>query len=145
MKDARAIGQGSERLDPLVYAGLLSRRGERQHRHVGTGDADVPSVGLFADRDGFGRALKRARPAHSDAPNLGQDQEPVIQCRSVAELLIGETVVAICPLEAGITGLLARLRPTSREQRTVGTLGPAVSARPATPVSGCRGIRAAPL
>ncbi len=75
----RPIGERGERLKPKVYARLLPSGGQGLHRHIRTGEADVPAVRFPTDRDRLGRSLNRAGPAHGDAPNLGQDQEAVVQ------------------------------------------------------------------
>src|SRR5262249_35341745 len=40
------------------------------------------------------------------APNLGEEQEAVVQAGAVAELLVGERVRAVAPVEAGRAGRL---------------------------------------
>jgi hypothetical protein len=44
-EDAGAIGEGSERLDPKVYAGLLPGLRQGPHRHIGAGTAMVRNTG----------------------------------------------------------------------------------------------------
>ena len=53
--------------------------GKRLYRHIGAREADIPAVRFPADRDGLGRALQRAGPAHGNAPDLGEDQEAIVQ------------------------------------------------------------------
>ena len=92
-EDACAIREGREGFQSEVYACLSSSRGEWMHGNIGAGEAHIPAVRFPADRDRLGRALQRARPAHRDTANLGEDQEAVVERRAVAELLEGERVV----------------------------------------------------
>src|SRR5262249_27251534 len=70
-----------------------------------------------ADRDRLGRALHRARPAHGNAPDLGEEQEAIIQpgATVVSDLWVGEAVVAVASLEAGIARRLPF--PDARKRR----------------------------
>jgi hypothetical protein len=43
------------------------------------------------------------------ASRPGQDQEALVQRRSIADLLVGQGVIAIAPLKAGVAGCLASL------------------------------------
>src|SRR5262249_52242856 len=86
-----------------------ARGGQRPNRHTRTGEAGVPAVRLTADRHRLGCALQRTRPADGDPADLGQDQEAIVERGTVAELLVGETGVAMHTLKAGIAWRLARL------------------------------------
>jgi hypothetical protein len=107
VKDAHAIRQGSERFNPQVDPGLLSRWRQGLYRYIRTGEANVPAIRLSTDRDGFGRTFQGTRPAHGDPSDFGQDQEPIVECGPIAKLLVGEASVAIHPLKAGIPWRLA--------------------------------------
>ena len=67
-------------------------------------DARVPAIGLPADRDRLGRAFQWARPADSNAPDLRQNEKAVIKASAamLTQLWIGDTVVAVTSVEAGI-------------------------------------------
>ena len=82
------IRRAEEHLQPHVNAGLAPRRGKGLRRHVGAGADGVPAVRLLGEGDGLGCSLQRARPAHGDAANLGEDEETVIQPRAVVVLRI---------------------------------------------------------
>src|SRR5262245_2925886 len=111
MKDACPIRKRGERLDPKVYAGFLSGWGQGLTWRVSARETHVPAVRFFADRDGLGRALNWARPADGDAPDLRQNQKPVVQCRAVAELLVGNGVPAVARLIAWEARFLACFHP----------------------------------
>src|SRR5262249_19060242 len=102
MEDACAIRERGERLDPQIYARLASSDGEWLYWHIRAGETDVPTIRRFGDRDRLGRALDWARPANGNPPDLGEDEEAIVQCRAVPKLLVGETVVAIAPLETRV-------------------------------------------
>ena len=121
-EDARAIGEGGEGLNAKVDACLLSGGGKACIGHVGAGEADIPAVRFPADRDRLGRAFQGAAPAHGDAPNLGEDQKAVVQGRPVAELLIGEGVLAGARLIAREARLLSRLH--AAKERLIGLVEP---------------------
>src|SRR5262249_45628700 len=72
--DHGPIGQGGEGFQTEVYPGLLARWGQQVRWHLGTGDGDVPAVGLVGYRDRLGRALDGAGPMHAEAPDLGEDE-----------------------------------------------------------------------
>ena len=118
MKDARPVGEGGERFNPQVDAGLLSSWRQGSYWHINTGEADIPAIGFPAERDSLGRALQGARPAHGDAPNLGQDQEAIVERRAIAELLVGEGVIA--SRVPGSAGSPLSLRPLP-DERTLDT------------------------
>src|SRR5262249_28546162 len=73
------------------------------------GEADIPAVRLFADRDGLRRPFQGATPTHGYPPDLGEKEEAIVQCRAVAILLVGERVVA---------------RPHPAKERLIGLLQP---------------------
>ena len=70
----------------------------------------------------LGRALDRTRPLHAAAPDLGEDEEAIVQSRAVALLLEGEGVVARAPLKTRETRLLAAV--DAPEERLVGLVQP---------------------
>jgi hypothetical protein len=70
------------------------------HGHVGAGDGDRPPVRLFGEGDGLGCALEGSAPAHTDAVDLGEDEDAIVQRGSVAILLEGEGVEVVASLEA---------------------------------------------
>src|SRR5262249_47030354 len=88
---------------------LTAGAGQDFRWHVGTRSACIPTAWFSADRDRLGRTLKRARPAHGDAPDLGEDQEAVVQPSATVlpHLRIGEAGVAADTLKAGIARRLA--------------------------------------
>src|SRR5262245_4487371 len=92
MEDACPIRERSEGFQPKVYARFLAGRRQRLHRHIRAGETDIPPIRLPTDRDRLGDALQRAAPAYGNAPNLGADQEAVVERRPVAKLLVGEGV-----------------------------------------------------
>src|SRR5262245_35903224 len=91
-----------EDLQPDVDAGLPSSERQWLYWYLRTGDGDIPAVRFPADRDGLGRTLKRAVNAHGDPANFGEAEHPTIQYGAVAILGIGEGVIAVLALEAGI-------------------------------------------
>ncbi len=118
--DDPGVRRDEEDLQPHVDARLLAGRWQRPCGHLGTGKRDIPAIRLFAERDRLGRALQGAGPAHRDASELGEDEEPVIEAGTVAILLVGERVVAAAPLEAREARLLAvRQAPEERLIRLV--------------------------
>src|SRR5579885_2044301 len=108
----RALRERGEGLQPQVYADFLAGWVERARRHLGTGKTGIPAICFSGDRHRLGRALPgatRTAPAHSNVAQFREDQGAVIQGSTVAELLIGERMVAALPLEARVAGLLAVL------------------------------------
>src|SRR5216683_3207165 len=112
------IRQGRERFQAEVNARLLASEGQRLDGHVRTRERDVPAVRFPADRDGLGCALNGTGPMDTDAPNLRQGEEAIIQPGAIAVLLEGEAVEAVAALEAWEAGLLAPLH--AAEERLVG-------------------------
>src|SRR4029077_8688963 len=100
MKNSRAIREGGERLKAEVNPGYLSSRRQGLYRRLSARETDVPTVCFPADGDGLDRSLCRATPTDGDTPNLGEDQEPILQGRAVAILLVSERVVASARLVA---------------------------------------------
>jgi hypothetical protein len=102
-----------EHLETHIYARLFA--GERQWLggYLRTGNAGVPPIRFPADGDGLGGAVEWQRTVQPDGntPNLGEAEDTTIQHRAamLAHLRIGEAVVAVPALEAGITGRLAHL------------------------------------
>jgi hypothetical protein len=76
----------------------------------------------MADRHRLGGALKGPRPSHCDAPDLGEDQEAVVQPRTsvLSDLGIGEARVLPPALKAGIARRRTGLDPA--KERLKGTL-----------------------
>ena len=111
MEDARAIRERSEGFYAKVYACLLPGGGEGLYWHISARETDIPAIRFFADGNRLGRAFQRARPAHGNAPDLGENEETIVQRRPVAKLLVGERMPAVAPLIAGKSRLLARLHP----------------------------------
>src|SRR5581483_7827060 len=98
--DRFPISGDEEHLQAYVYARLASGGWQGLRGNISARDDGIPPIRFFGDRDGFGRAFQRARPAHGDASDLAQHEKAVIESRAVAILLVGETVIAVAPLEA---------------------------------------------
>src|SRR5262249_26141316 len=77
----------------------------------------------------LGRPLKRAAPPHGEAPDLGQDQQAVVQRSPIAALLGGDRVGATAPLKARIARRLAVL--DAAEERLLRPVEPGHHMRPA--------------
>src|SRR5262249_8875531 len=105
MHDARARraggdgfqSKGAARLSSslLVSPRLSSGCGEWLPETIGASQAPLPAVRLLGERDGLGGACHGARPATSNPPKLGQDQEALIPGGSVADLLVRERLPAV--------------------------------------------------
>ena len=95
---------------------------KRLNRHISAGEADIPAIYFLRDRDGLGCTLKWTTPTESDATNPGEDREPVVQFRPVAELLVGEGVIAVAAPVTRKARLLACLQ--SAKERLVGLVEP---------------------
>jgi hypothetical protein len=108
MEDARAVGQSGKGFDSKVYPRLLPGRWQGLCWHISARDTGIPPISLTADRDRLRCTFQRTRPAHRDVPDLGEDKKAIIQPRPamLAHLRIGEGVVAVPALEAGIAGRL---------------------------------------
>jgi ABC-type lipopolysaccharide export system ATPase subunit len=114
VEDTGSVRQRGERLDAKVNPGFLPGRRKRLHGYVGTGKTHIPTIRFPSDGDGLRCSLQWARPTNGNAPDLGQDKEAVIQRGPIAELLVGEAVVAICGVEAGLARRLS-LTDTTEE------------------------------
>src|SRR5262249_45502266 len=103
MKDAHAIRERGERLDPQVYARLLSRSGEWLRGHIRAGEAGIPAIHFTTDGDGLRRALEGTAPSPRHTSNLGERQEPIIESRAamLPYLRISEAVIAVEPWKQG--------------------------------------------
>ena len=77
-----------------------------------------------ADGDSFGRPFQWTVQANGSATNLGEAEETTVQRRAtmLADLWIGEAVVAITPTKARISRFLATLHPA--EERLIGLVQP---------------------
>jgi hypothetical protein len=102
VKDTRAIGEGSKGFYAEVDSRFLTSGRQGVQWRISAGEADVPADRFPAERHGLDRSLQWAGPLRRDAPNLGENQEAVVQRRPIAELLGGERVVAMCSLKARI-------------------------------------------
>src|SRR5262249_55325392 len=71
-----------------INAGFLAGRRHGLDRHVRTGKADIPPVRFVAHRDGLDAAHHWPAPTHGDAPDLRQNQVPVIQSGAVSVRLV---------------------------------------------------------
>jgi hypothetical protein len=109
MQVACAIGERGERLDAKVYTGFLPGWWERHDWHIGAGDADIPAVRIFGNGDSLGRPRERATPPHGNSANLGENEKPIVQPRAILELRVGEAIVAVAPMDAGIPWRATRL------------------------------------
>src|SRR5262249_8909313 len=89
---------------------------------LGTGEGDVPAVGLAGDGHRLDGPHERAGPPHRDPSDFGQDQVAVVQVRAVALLLVGDRVGAVLALKAGKAGLLSTRRPA--EEGVIGLVQP---------------------
>ena len=104
-----AFGGDEKHLQADVDARLLTGGREGLHGHICAGEAAVPAVRFMGDGDRFDRTLQRTTPLDSDPADLDEDQKPILERGPVAELLVGETIVAVGSLKAWIPGLLALL------------------------------------
>jgi hypothetical protein len=94
------------------------------NRRIGAGKTDISAIRFPRDRDRLRGTLHRPTPSYCDAPDLGEDQKVVIQPSAtvVPNLWVGETVVAISALEAGIAGCGAiAYALKERLKRSIGT------------------------
>src|SRR6478736_5473603 len=96
LENARAIRERGKSFNPQVYPRLLPGGRKGLYGDVRAGDACVPAVRLFGDRGRLRPAFQGTRPAHGDAPDLGEDQEAVVYARAavVSHLWKGERIVA---------------------------------------------------
>ncbi len=122
MLDRITLGGDEEHLQAHVDARLAPGGCEGLNRYVRAGYAGVPAVRLLGDRHRLGRAIEGARPTHGHAPDLRQDQAAIVETGAamLADLRIGEAVVAAPPSEAGIARRLAGSHAT--EERLEGAI-----------------------
>src|SRR5215469_16050256 len=98
------------RSTPCVSSPRLSVCGwEGLQRHPGAGEAAVPAISFLRDGDRLDGAEQGTTPADGDPSDFGENQAAVIKRGSIAELFVGEAVVAVASLEARIARLLALL------------------------------------
>src|SRR5260370_41805663 len=90
--------------ESYVYTRLASGQGQWLGGPLHTGDASVPPVRLFGDRDRLGCPVQWAMQPNRNTPNLGQPEDPAVQHGATmrSHLGIGEAVVALFPLEPWI-------------------------------------------
>src|SRR5260370_1371736 len=86
VSDLAAIRQGGERFQAKIDAGFLAGEWQGRDRHLGARETDVPPIGLLRNCDRLGRACQPARPAHRQAPALGDNQEPIVYAPAMAVL-----------------------------------------------------------
>src|SRR5215472_9140910 len=82
VSDLAAVGQCGERLQPTIDPRLLAGSREwldRLDRQAITRETGIPAVRLATDRHRLGRPLQGPRPAHRNAPELGEDQDAVVE------------------------------------------------------------------
>ena len=116
--DARAIGARGEGFQPQVDPRLLASRWQQLDGRLGAGEGKILAIRLLRDGDGLGCPLDRTAPMHADAPDLREDQEPVVKSRAVAILLEGEGMIATPSFEPWKARLLSLLDAT--EERLIG-------------------------
>src|SRR5690349_14345383 len=111
------VRRNQEYLEPHINSGVASREWQGMRRDLRTREGNIPTVCFFADRDGLGRPLKRAMPAHQDAANLREHEAAVIQTGAtmLPHLRIGEGVVAVLALKTRIARPLT-LPHTAKER-----------------------------
>jgi hypothetical protein len=93
----RAIGEGGKRLEPEIYADLVSGNWQWFHRYVRTREGDVPTIGLVRDRYRLGCVFNGAAPTNSKTPEFRYHQKAIVKGGPVAKLLVG---IAVSPLVA---------------------------------------------
>ena len=117
MKDARAIREGRKGLHAQVNAGFLASLGKGC---MGTSAQEKQTYQPSASRlivMVLGAPSTDAT-THGETPDFGEDQKAVIQRRPIAELFVGEGVVARRALIAREARLLASHQ--SAKERLVG-------------------------
>src|SRR5579883_1996501 len=115
--DDESMRRDQKHLQSHVYTRLTARHWQGLRWHGFTRNTDIPPVSLTANRDRLGRPLDGTRPSDRNAPDLAEDEESVIQACAIAELLVGERMVADSPLEAWESRLLPCLYPA--EERLI--------------------------
>jgi hypothetical protein len=105
--------EDSPELPPASIADALGKvRVLDQIGHPQIFEAHIPAVRFLADGHGLRCTLQWAAPAHGNAANLREYQKAIVQCRPIAKLLVGEGVIPMASLEAGIPWLLTGLHST---------------------------------
>ena len=99
--DHRALRRDEKHLQPHINTRLSACARQGQNGHPGAGEADIRTVCLAAEGDGLRGVSKRVRPAHRDVVDFGEHQDAVVQAGAIANLLVGERVVAIRPWKRG--------------------------------------------
>src|SRR5262249_32214586 len=117
-----AIRCDEKDLQSDINARLTTLEREWLRGYFSAGEADVPAIGFSSDRDRLGRAFQWARPAHGNTPNLGQDQKSIVQPRTIAKLLVGETSITLSALEPRIAWLFTCRHPS--KEGVVGVVQP---------------------
>src|SRR5262249_17312720 len=77
------VRQRGEGFQAQLTAGFLAGRRHGLDRHVRTGTAAIPPVRFVAQRDGLAAAHHWPAPTHGAAPDLGQNQGPVLPSGAV--------------------------------------------------------------
>jgi hypothetical protein len=140
----RPVRRDEEHLQPHVDAGLFAREGQWLCGHLGTRAGDVPPIRLLGDGDRLGRAFDGPGPAHGHAPDLAEDQIPIIQAGAIAELFVGEGVGAVLAVLAGKAGLFSIRQAAEERLVRLVQAGQHIPARPARYGSGCWRTLASP-
>jgi hypothetical protein len=115
-----AVRERSEGFYAKVNPGFLSSSRERLYGYISAREADIPAIRFPADRHRLRLAFNRSGPANDNPPDLGEDQDAVLQRGAVATLLIGEAVVVIRARKARLARrLTTRDAPEERLEGTV--------------------------
>jgi len=109
------VRRDEEHPKPHVDAGLFASEGQWLAGHLGTREADVPPIRRVGDGDGLGSPFDGPGPAHSHAPDLAEDQLPILQAGASADLFGGEGVVAVLAVKAGKARLFS-IRQAAEER-----------------------------
>src|SRR5262249_45627679 len=86
-RDPVAVRGAEQARQPPVSPGLAAGGGQRRSRSLRPGAADGPASHLPHEGDRLARAHHATGPAHRDPPDLGADQDSLIQRGAVAVLL----------------------------------------------------------
>src|SRR5262249_59977536 len=92
MRDGLASCHDQKLLQAHINSGLTSSRRQRLVGHLGTGEAHIPTIRLFATRDRLGHSFQGSTPARRHTADLREHQKTVVYSGTVAILLIGETI-----------------------------------------------------
>jgi hypothetical protein len=68
----------------------MTGRRKRVSCAISTREADLPAIGFVAHRYRFDRALHATGPAHSNTPDLGPNEIPLIPSSAMANRVVGE-------------------------------------------------------